>query len=247
MSRANRCIDHLVSLSWMKAFQLTFQVYGSKAVLLPTDTSKRPPNTPPDHTHQWTVYVRGVDDADITHWLRKVQFKLHETYAQSQRMKEAPDQFEVTETGWGEFEIGIKLFFPPESGEKSQSIYHQLKLHHFGEDKEAAKERGDPVISQLYEEVIFNEPAEAFYEILTTDPASNARAKAGSKVAKAKQIRSRNAEIPEKEGSYSHAAESLEIHKLKEAQKIVDSLIAEEKVKLTEKEKELEDLKKLET
>ena len=222
-------------------------MYGSEAELLPADVSKRPAGIAPDHTHTWKVYVRGVDGADITHWLKKVQFKLHETYTQSQRMKEAPDKFEVVETGWGEFEIGIKLFFSTESGEKSQSIYHQLKLHHFGEDKEAAKERGDPVISQLYEEVVFNEPAEPFYETLTTDSAADARGKGGFKSGKTKQARSRNAEIPEKDSKdgYSQGVERIEIHKLREAQKAVEALIAEEKIRLIEGEKELSDLKNM--
>jgi YEATS domain-containing protein 4 len=216
---------------------------------LPTDPEKRPPGTAPDHTHQWTVYVRGVDGADITYWLKKVQFKLHETYSQSLRTTEAPNAFEVTETGWGEFEITIKLFFASESGEKAQSIYHQLKLHHFGDDKEAAKERGDPVISQLYEEVVFNEPAEAFYEILTSDPASASRGKGGSKSAKTKKIASRTADIPESASAdgFSRRAEMEEIIKLKEAQKLVEQMIQEEKNRMTDREKELEELRKNES
>lgn len=42
---------------------------------------KKPPNLPPDHTHQWTVSVRGVGENDISHFIKKVQFKLHDTYA----------------------------------------------------------------------------------------------------------------------------------------------------------------------
>ena len=37
--------------------------------------------------------------------------------------------FQVTETGWGEFEIAIKIFFVPESGEKPLQTHHHLKLH----------------------------------------------------------------------------------------------------------------------
>lgn len=37
--------------------------------------------------------------------------------------------FQVTETGWGEFDIGIRLFFVPESGEKVIGTHHHLKLH----------------------------------------------------------------------------------------------------------------------
>lgn len=37
---------------------------------------------PPDHTHQWTISVKGVNDADITYFIKKVQFKLHaDTYS----------------------------------------------------------------------------------------------------------------------------------------------------------------------
>jgi len=37
--------------------------------------------------------------------------------------------FQVTETGWGEFDVQIKILFVPESGEKPLTTYHRLKLH----------------------------------------------------------------------------------------------------------------------
>lgn len=37
--------------------------------------------------------------------------------------------FEVTETGWGEFEIQIRVAFSTESGEKPITLFHVLKLH----------------------------------------------------------------------------------------------------------------------
>ena len=220
-------------------------MYGSIAKPLPADASKRPPNISPDHTHQWTVYVRGVNNTDITYWLKKVQFKLHETYSQSLRTIEAPAPFEVTETGWGEFEITIKLFFTPESGEKPQSIYHQLKLHPFGEDREAAKERGDAVTSQLYEEVVFNEPSETVYDILTND-APPGRGKGGSKGSKQKTVVNRTAEIPTQTtptNPYSAATEMHEIDRVKEARKEVEALIKEERARLEERDKELRELR----
>jgi YEATS domain-containing protein 4 len=85
-------------------------VFGSEAI--PFDPEKRPANAPVDHTHQWRVFVKGVNDEDISYWLKKVQFKLHETYAQSVRTIEQPP-FEVTETGWGEVQIHIKLYYVP--------------------------------------------------------------------------------------------------------------------------------------
>lgn len=41
---------------------------------------------------------------------------------------------QVTETGWGEFDIIIKLFFAAESGEKPLQLVHHLKLHPWGVD-----------------------------------------------------------------------------------------------------------------
>lgn len=193
--------------------------------------------------------MRGVDGEDITYWLQKVQFKLHETYSQSLRTIEAPTPFEVTETGWGEFEVTIKLFFPPEANEKAASVYHQLKLHPYGEDKEAAKARRDTVVSQNYEEIVFNEPAEAFYDVLVSGPPPPARGKGASKTAKTKKLGERTAEIPAVESAdnpYSVRTEMKELDRLKEASKQVEKLLAEERAKLLEREKELEELRKSE-
>ncbi|KAI5308823.1 NuA4 histone H4 acetyltransferase complex and the SWR1 complex subunit [Ascosphaera atra] len=139
-------------------------VFGTEAQ--PFDPENRPEGVPPDHTHRWRIFVKGINDSDISYWLRKVQFKLHETYAQAVRTIEQPP-FEVSETGWGEFEIQVKLYFVPESMEKPQTLWHTLKLHPYGEDVEGKRERREVVRSVNYEEVVFNEPVEQFYDILT--------------------------------------------------------------------------------
>ncbi|CCG81387.1 Protein AF-9 homolog [Taphrina deformans PYCC 5710] len=121
-----------------------------------------------DHTHEWTVSVRGVNDADISHFVKKVNFKLHDSYANSTRSIEAPP-FQVTETGWGEFDVQVKIFFVQEAAEKPVTVYHRLKLHPYGPDAEKVKAEGGHVSSYQYDEVVFNEPTEAMYEILTTN------------------------------------------------------------------------------
>jgi YEATS domain-containing protein 4 len=62
-------------------------IYGTTARLFNDDTNPKPPGTPEDHTHSWTVFVKGVDDADITYWCKKVQFKLHESIPNPLRSK----------------------------------------------------------------------------------------------------------------------------------------------------------------
>lgn len=141
--------------------------------------------------------------------------------------------FELTETGWGEFEIQIKIFFVAESGEKPLTVNHLLKLHPWpislassvnnlnpltplvdatgpaeeeplaedaspattiaemdvdpldSVDEQAMQESAtivedvtavatspifSPVHSWQYDEIVFNEPTEAFYATLISVP-----------------------------------------------------------------------------
>ncbi|CAK7272527.1 NuA4 histone H4 acetyltransferase complex and the SWR1 complex subunit [Sporothrix epigloea] len=147
-------------------------VYGSTSKPFDAKKNPKPPGVPDDHTHSWQVFVRGIDDTDITYWLRRVQFKLHESIPNPVRMIEGErgKPFVVEETGWGEFEVTLKLYYAAESGEKPQSLYHHLRLHPYGrtdEDREAMRQTGQ-IPAWTYEEQLFNEPYEAFYEVLTT-------------------------------------------------------------------------------
>ncbi|POY73864.1 hypothetical protein BMF94_3034 [Rhodotorula taiwanensis] len=202
-------------------------VYGNSCVLL---TEQERNGT--DHTHRWTVGVRSAASApypnqhpnqqiggadDISYMIKKVTFKLYETYKNPLRCEsdsgrkagrlvppgkltatpllpvtaiEQPP-FEVTETGWGEFDIIIKVFFAPESNEKPLTFTHHLKLHPWPVDPilyaqptatgepsiptpsdpaAAATPLAPPVLSPVhswqYEELCFTEPTEAFYAVL---------------------------------------------------------------------------------
>lgn len=54
-------------------------------------------------------------------YVKKVHFKLHESYANPNRIvTKAP--YELTETGWGEFEIVIKIYFH-DPNERPVSIF----------------------------------------------------------------------------------------------------------------------------
>lgn len=145
-------------------------LYGNNAYRLKPEMRKE--NTPPDHTHEWTVFFKPViKNIDLTPLIKKVTFKLHETYENSVRSVEKPP-YQVTETGWGEFEIIIKVHFHAglELGinEKNFQIFHALKLHPFNAQR-VVKESGE-VHSVLYDELVFQEPTEAVFEILTQKP-----------------------------------------------------------------------------
>ncbi|CCE78160.1 Piso0_000776 [Millerozyma farinosa CBS 7064] len=144
-------------------------LYGNHAVKLAPE--KRTEKTPPDHTHEWTVFLKPVQDIDLSQLIKKVTFKLHETYDTPVRAVDKPP-YEVTETGWGEFEIVIKIHFHSGSelgiNEKNFQIFHGLKLHPFN-PKSPQRENGE-VHSVLYDELVFQDPTEKVFEILTQKP-----------------------------------------------------------------------------
>ncbi|KAJ3194934.1 hypothetical protein HK101_001544 [Irineochytrium annulatum] len=137
-------------------------VYGSSAY---TIGKKDPPPVDPSHTHRWTVYLRGHNGEDISFFIKKVSFKLHESFPNHVRVIEKPP-FEVTETGWGEFEIVIKVSFVEPAQEKQLQLFHHLQLYH-KDDNPMGKRF---VVSERYEELVFNEPTEELYEIFQNHP-----------------------------------------------------------------------------
>lgn len=54
-------------------------VYGNTASLL---LKKREED---NHTHEWTVFVKPYYVEDLSKFIRKVQFKLHESYSNPSR------------------------------------------------------------------------------------------------------------------------------------------------------------------
>lgn len=62
------------------------------------------------HTHQWNIYLKPYPNEDYSSFIKKVHFKLHDSYANPNRVITKPP-YEVQETGWGEFEVVIKVYF----------------------------------------------------------------------------------------------------------------------------------------
>lgn len=118
-------------------------------------------------------------------------------------------------------------------------------------------------MSQNYEEILFNEPTEPFYEVMTSGsapplsahagPSASGRGKSGKSAKQQLQAAAakrgsgdRSAEIPfadSPDNPYSQKAEGAELDRLQVAIKTVEAMVREEKAKLTEKEKILAGLK----
>lgn len=118
------------------------------------------------HTHQWTVYLKPYNNEDMSTWVKKVHFKLHESYANANRTLTKPP-YEVTETGWGEFEVVIKLHFH-DPNERPVTLYHILKLFQSpivdGENSTQDTKKG--LVSESYEEIVFQEPTQYMQQCL---------------------------------------------------------------------------------
>ncbi|KAI1726606.1 YEATS family domain-containing protein [Ditylenchus destructor] len=129
-------------------------IYGNSTVRLPHKLEN-------GHTHRWTVYFRPYYDEDISKYIRKVQFKLHESIENPVRVLDAPP-FEITETGWGEFEVQIKLYFQ-DVNEKSVTAFLYLRLF---QPLVTLDDGTQMVVNEYYDEIVFNEPTEQMYKAM---------------------------------------------------------------------------------
>lgn len=104
-------------------------------------------------THSWTVYVRSPKEENLGAVLKKVTFKLHESFTNPFRdVKAAP--FELQEVGWGEFDLLIELHFHDDVHEPPVELLHSLRL---GLDVHGNPQRR-PYVHEAYEEIVFWEP-----------------------------------------------------------------------------------------
>ncbi|KAM3961311.1 YEATS domain-containing protein 4 Gas41 [Aphomia sociella] len=118
------------------------------------------------HTHQWTVYVKPYANEDMSAYIKKVHFKLHESYANPNRIV-TKHPYELTETGWGEFEIVIKIYFH-DPNERPVTLYHILKLFQSPVTEGAPPTVGRALVSESYEEIVFQEPTQLMQHLLNS-------------------------------------------------------------------------------
>jgi len=232
-------------------------IYGNTATVL--TPKERESLSSPDHTHRWTVAVRSAasePDSDIvggaddlSYFIKRVAFKLHDTYPNPSRNVDK-HPFEVSETGWGEFEIQIRITFMSESGEKAITLYHHLKLHPWtatGEPEipplDVAVKLG-PVHSWQYDEIVFNDPYQNFLSILTTHPPTplpkSKRKPVPFHLANPGSLEASKGGVPE----FTTLMEKEETERIEEARKAVIAEQGRWRDALIEKEKELDELQK---
>lgn len=162
-SKAVKLEDGDKKIKRLKDVELSFPiVYGTISFWLGKRASEY-------HSHKWTVYVRGATNEDLSVIVKRVVFQLHPSFNNPTRVVEAPP-FELSETGWGEFEIAITLFFHNDVSDKQLDLYHQLKL--YPEEEGGTQTTKKPVVVETYDEVVFSEPSETFFLRVQNHPAA---------------------------------------------------------------------------
>lgn len=73
-------------------------------------------------SHRWTVYVRGATNEDLGVVVKRAVFQLHSSFNNPTRVIDRPP-FELSESGWGEFEIAITLHFHSDVGDKPLHLW----------------------------------------------------------------------------------------------------------------------------
>ncbi|KAL3580736.1 hypothetical protein D5086_018571 [Populus alba] len=121
-------------------------------------------------SHKWTIYVRGATNEDLGVVIKRAVFQLHSSFNNPTRVIEAPP-FELSEAGWGEFEIAITLYFHSDVCDKPLNLYHHLKL--YPEDEPGPVSIKKPVVVESYDEIVFPEPSEGFLARVQSHPAVN--------------------------------------------------------------------------
>lgn len=129
-------------------------VYGNTALQL-----ARP--SPSGHTHTWTIYFKSATGEDLSPVLANVVFKLHDSFPNPERVIEKPP-YEVTESGWGEFEAYIIIHFV-DPAEKPIHLTHFLKLYPNADTLQPTKKS---LVAERYDELLFVEPSELMQQAL---------------------------------------------------------------------------------
>ncbi|XP_022854916.1 transcription initiation factor TFIID subunit 14b-like isoform X2 [Olea europaea var. sylvestris] len=120
-------------------------------------------------SHKWTVYVRSPTNEDLEVAIKQAVFLLLSTFNNPTRVVEGP--FELSESGWGEFEIVITLHFDRDITVKPLHLwacslchacvrYHHLKL--YPEEDSGPMSMKKPAVRKSYDEIVFSEPSEGF-------------------------------------------------------------------------------------
>lgn len=129
-------------------------IVGTYAFLLSQQEKRKYGNM----THKWTCLLRCPNNSDISLFINKVIFELDPSFVFPRRVYNQPP-YEVSEIGWGEFYLKVKIYFADNSL-PCVNIVHFVKLN---TDSQVESENPVCVVNETYEEIIFKNPSLQLY------------------------------------------------------------------------------------
>ncbi|XP_037956820.1 protein AF-9 [Teleopsis dalmanni] len=111
----------------------------------------RSKKTPEGFTHDWELYVQGVNKVDISTFVDKVVFNLHDSFPKPKRVcKETP--YVIQESGYAGFLLPIEIYFRNRDEPKRVQFTYDLDL----------QQTGPPHHRSEIKKFIFESPSEEF-------------------------------------------------------------------------------------
>ncbi|XP_017091976.2 protein ENL [Drosophila bipectinata] len=92
--------------------------------------SKKTPH-PQSFTHDWEIYVQGVNKADISAFVEKVVFLLHESFPKPKRVFKEPP-YALQESGYAGFLLPVEIHFRNRDDPKRITYQYDLSLQTTG-------------------------------------------------------------------------------------------------------------------
>ncbi|KAJ8981775.1 hypothetical protein NQ317_002369 [Molorchus minor] len=115
------------------------------------DASLRTKTTPEGFTHDWEVFVRGCNGAEIHYYVEKVVFHLHETFPKPKRVVKEPP-YSLRTSGYAGFNLPIEIYLRNNQEPKKVKFNYDLQL----------QPTGPPIHKVQKEKYIFQSPSEEF-------------------------------------------------------------------------------------
>ncbi|GAB0088042.1 hypothetical protein DMENIID0001_024190 [Sergentomyia squamirostris] len=102
-------------------------------------------------THDWELFVRGCDNSDISHFVEKVVFNLHESFPKPKRVVKEPP-YSLKESGYAGFVLSVDIYVKNRDEPKKITFSYDLDL----------QQKGPAIQRRQTEKFIFSNPSEEF-------------------------------------------------------------------------------------
>lgn len=96
--------------------------------------------TPDGFTHDWELYVKGCDGKDISYFIEKVVFNLHESFPKPKRVIKEPP-YVLKESGYAGFLLPIDIYLKNRDEPKKATFNYDLMLQANTSYRRAQKEK----------------------------------------------------------------------------------------------------------